>query len=98
MRKTSSARKDSVTHAEINVTNPLTVRAQVRVTLDIHVNDIWGTDCPLDQVEKQATESALGACRGGLVIDFTGMGKTHATIIGQPEVTALIIKKAVQPV
>ena len=33
--------------------------AKVRVTLDIPTKDIWGKHCTVEQIEKQARESAL---------------------------------------
>jgi hypothetical protein len=41
----------------------VTVRARVRVTLDIDVSDCWGGDCPMSQVVRQARDSALGRLR-----------------------------------
>ena len=39
--------------------NKVSIRAKVKVTLEIEVPDAWGTDCALSQVYSQAKEKAL---------------------------------------
>lgn len=69
-------------------------RARVQLTIDILVADSWGPECTVDQVQRQATESAIGALRRGLVIE--GMHnpngvdpflKSVALIVDDPKVT-----------
>ncbi len=35
----------------------VTTSSRVQVLLDIPTNDNWGTDCTIDQIEKQSKES-----------------------------------------
>ena len=39
--------------------NKVSIKAKVKVTLEIEVPDAWGTDCALSQVYSQAKEKAL---------------------------------------
>ena len=73
-----------------------TVRASVRVTLEIEVSDSWGPDCSMGQVESQATSAALGAIARGVTIggrpgsDTDPKTRGWATVIGTPEVIAIV--------
>ncbi len=78
----------------------IVTRARVQVTLEIDVSDHWGPDCALDQVFKQASDSAIGILRGvfnlgdGLV---SGLAKGHVPVeyqhrvrlVGDPDVLAI---------
>ena len=44
------------------------VRVIVNVAVEIHLDDNWGADCSLDQVYKQARESALNILMGSKVM------------------------------
>lgn len=57
--------------------------ARVKVTLEVEVRSSWGNECKLEQIEKQATEDALGALRNGL--------RDRFTIIGAPEVICILV-------
>lgn len=61
-------------------------RARVQVTLDIVVPDVWGADCPMDQIWRQAKDSALNILSKGL-----GPGPTP--IVGEPKVTAVLVEE-----
>lgn len=39
------------------------VHARVRVIVELDVTDVWGGDCPVSQVYKQATNAALARVR-----------------------------------
>lgn len=49
--------------------NKIRARARARVTIEFLVEDVWGSDCPMDQIYKQARESALGRIRDGIKTD-----------------------------
>lgn len=62
--------------------------ARVRLTIDIPLTDSWGGDCPLEQVEKQAKDVALGMIRNSQFHELK-----MARIVGEPEVTAILTSK-----
>lgn len=41
----------------------VSAKAVVTVTLSVPVSSVWGADCPLGQVHKQAVEEALNMFR-----------------------------------
>lgn len=75
------------------------VRARVRILIEIDVSDSWGGDVKLEQVNNQASESALKALRKGLVVDqMTDGGKPtplserpQVRIVGTPKVEAILV-------
>ena len=74
--------------------NDVTVSARVILTLEIACRGAWGADCALDQVEKQAASEAIGACRRGFRLLGEGEpAQLAATVIGQPQVTAVLVKR-----
>lgn len=60
-------------------------RARVQVTLDIAVPDIWDSAGPLEQIWKQARESARGMLAKGL-------GPGPLPIVGEPKVTTVLVE------
>jgi hypothetical protein len=67
----------------------LIVTARVRLTLDVVVSDTWTANVQLDQVEKQARESALCA------LGAAGSNITAGlSVVGTPEVTAVLVRRA----
>lgn len=78
------------------------IRARVRVTLEIDVPGSWGTDCRGDQILKQATDAAMGAiARGVTVGSRQGEDRSDqrgwASVVGAPEVVAIIAPLGKQP-
>ena len=73
--------------------------ARVQVTVEFPIGGVvWGPDCTLDQVTKQAWEGALSILRRGLVIQGLTIGedkslKTVAEIVGEPKITAILVEK-----
>ena len=64
--------------------------ARVQITLDIAVGDSWGSDCPVDQIVRQATEAAEGMVRNA----FPQQWQTRqVSIVGTPKVTMVLAKK-----
>lgn len=66
----------------------LIVTARVRLTLDVVVSDTWTANVQLDQVEKQARESAIRQLAAGLPASAPGL-----SVVGTPEVTAVLVKR-----
>lgn len=62
--------------------------ARVRLTIEVPLTDTWGGDCPLEQVEKQAKDAALGMIRNSQFHELK-----MATILGEPQVTAILTQK-----
>lgn len=55
-------------------------KATVQVTVEIEASGSWGSDCSMDQIIRQASESAVGQIRNAL--------HKHR-IIGEPAVTTI---------
>jgi hypothetical protein len=73
----------------------ITARARVQVTLEFLVTDTWGDDCKVDQVYKQAAESAIGQLRRGCLVSVASAlaRDGEARVIGDPKVTAILVNK-----
>lgn len=59
--------------------------ARVTVTLELKVGGTWGSDCKIDQVYKQAKDSAM------LLLNQTFDNNRDVSISGKPKVEAIII-------
>ena len=75
----------------------MTAHARVEVTLDIPVKDVWGSECSVSQIIKQAAESAMDELRRGvsirgLIIGEPRSGRVEAQIVGEPHVTVVLIR------
>lgn len=66
------------------------IRARVRVILELDVSDCWNPDVKLDQVYRQASESAIRDLRKGLVIDNSSK-VDYVRLCGEPKVEVIII-------
>lgn len=66
--------------------------ARVTLTVEIRVDDTWGADCQVEQIHRQATESALGILERMRKPDRM----RPFTIIGEPKVTAILVDRASQ--
>ena len=62
--------------------------ARVKVLLEISLPDLWGSDCLLSQVHKQAEDSAMNIISQKIV-----GSRENIRIIGKPESMAIIIKE-----
>lgn len=72
--------------------------ARVQITVEFQVGGgAWPNDSKIEDVHRQAHESALDILRRGLVIDgltvTAGATKTHATVVGEPRVTAILVER-----
>ncbi len=74
-------------------------RARVQVTFDILLPDTWGSECSVEQVQKQAAESALGVLRQGLVVDGLTNSlpsapdmRPRVTSVGMAKVIAVLVE------
>jgi len=71
--------------------------SRVTVTVEIDTGGSWGADCTVEQVQKQAADSARAALMKGLVLDLNSMGKdtkTTARIVGEPKILAILVEEA----
>lgn len=64
--------------------------ARVTLTVEIAVTDTWGEDCKLDQVYRQAAQSAVGEVRNGLA---RALDCGRARIIGEVKAVAILADK-----
>lgn len=60
----------------------------VEVTLRIHPSDTWDENCKIDQIRKQAAESAINTLRQSLAGDLQ---RNKIQIIAEPKVTAVLV-------
>ncbi len=82
------------------------VRATVTLTVEVTLPDRWGPDCPLDQVRRQAEESALRVV--ARMDENARLSATTCTanrespirqvmrrwrIVGKPKVAAIIVEE-----
>lgn len=70
------------------------VRAKVQLTLLVDVSDVWGGDCQMSQVYKQAKESAL--LRATELFSRQLLEERRVTCIGS-KVTATIVDQESEP-
>lgn len=77
----------------------VTARVRVQVTVEMDVPDVWGGECPMSQIHKQAQDSALNALRGGLIIhglqssEPVPLSRVIAKVIGQAKVEAVVVSE-----
>lgn len=76
-------------------------RAVVTMTISFQVEGVWGGDCPVSQIQKQAVDSALGVLRNGRLVvqgvtnsSFNPEGALAVVdIVGQPHVKCVAIEE-----
>ena len=62
------------------------VRATARIQVTVELTaGVWGQDCPMDQVYRQAKEDALSKIHKEI---------PNARIVGTPRVTAVLVEEA----
>jgi hypothetical protein len=67
---------------------------RVRLTIEMDAAGVWGADCSIGQVHRQARETVENALRQGLVIhglECSGTTKTPAVIVGDPQLVMTVI-------
>ena len=68
----------------------ITASARIQVTLDIVCHDgVWGEECSIGQLQKQAAESALDQLRNL----FSNNNIHNITVIGTHKVTGIITQE-----
>lgn len=67
--------------------------AIVTLTIEIVVPDVWGGDCSLDQVQRQASDSAIGVLRRAMPKEFNQYNTGSVRLIGNPEVASVLVKR-----
>jgi hypothetical protein len=68
------------------------VTATVQLTLEIKVGDSWGGDCAMDQVYKQARDSAVGMINEALRAGKPAL-QTRIKIVGTPSISAVVVER-----
>jgi hypothetical protein len=66
----------------------VTARTRVRVTLEIHPSDRWGSDCTVEQAMRQGGESAVG------LIERLIAGQPHIRIIESPKIEVVAFERS----
>ncbi len=61
--------------------------ARVRVELDVFLSDTWGKDCTVEQIMKQAKDSACG------YVEKTIRDKPRIERVGPVRVTAIFVEE-----
>jgi hypothetical protein len=78
------------------------VRATARVQLTIEISGeggVWGADCSIDQVHRQAREGAIGALHrvinraARLDAEQVPAVPINLRIVGEPKVTAVLVEE-----
>lgn len=73
-------------------------RARVTVTVEIDVDGVWGADCSLSQVHRQARESAIDTLSkvfdlGQHTVPSDALRtRARARLVGAPKVEAVIVE------
>lgn len=72
--------------------------ARVQVTLEFAAEGVWGGDCTVAQIQKQAADHIRNKIMQGFTID--GMGfrtdgerKTDCSIVGEPKIITYIVEE-----
>ncbi len=65
--------------------NMVGAKAKVTVMLEVYLNDTWGDECTVAQINKQARASAIG------LLNRAYNGK-DVQIVGVPEVTSVLVQ------
>ena len=66
---------------------PIKANARVKVLLEVSLSDSWDMDCQLNQVYKQAKDSAIN-----IVSQKIAGGNKNIRIIGEPEIVAVLVE------
>lgn len=73
----------------------MTATARVRLVIDMPLSGSWGNDCTIDQVYKQARESALEYIRA--TKQSVPKGLPLGTVVLESEVTAVFMAEKGDP-
>ena len=71
-----------------SMTDEVKTKARVRVLLEVTLSDVWGGDCQLSQVHKQAKDSARNILSQAITSSMRDI-----RMIGEPEVTTIIVEE-----
>lgn len=67
----------------------INAKARVSLNLEITLGDVWGGDCQVAQIHKQAAEAAIGSTQS--LSDMIRQGR--AKVIGEPKVTTILLEE-----
>ena len=81
-RKVNNTKKGEQTMSE-----KITTRARVRVTMEIDLDDKWGSDYQLDQLFEQSKDQAMDMVRK--ITD----GRSKVRIVGEPKVETIMVSE-----
>ena len=62
-------------------------KAKITVTVEVFLSDTWGDECTIAQINKQASDSAIGLLRRA----YNGK---DVQITGTPVVTVVLVSEA----
>lgn len=81
------------------MSKPIKATARIRVTLEITPGDHWGSDTQIDQVMKQAKESAIDLMNRWFFdrrpLTDADLDRLHASVklFGEPQVIAVLVEE-----
>ena len=65
--------------------------ARVHITLEIDTDDVWGEDCSIGQLNKQATYSAINILNNLLSVKEGCIQRIR--VIGEPKVIGILTEE-----
>ena len=68
----------------------IVAKAKVKVTLELDLSDTWGSETPISQIQKQASDSAMNIVNNRLL---DGGAPVAGTIVDGPHVQAIIVER-----
>lgn len=68
--------------------NTIKARAQVQITVEITLNQPWPGDCPINQVHKEASETAMNYI-DRLISDY----RSHIRHVGRAKVIGILTEE-----
>ncbi len=67
----------------------IVAKARVKVTLELDLSDTWGSETPISQIQKQASDSAMQIVNKRLL---DGGAPVNGRIIDGPDVQAILVE------
>lgn len=67
--------------------------AIVTLKLEITVADTWGADCALDQIYRQAAESAINVIQRAMPRGYNQYNTGQVRLLDKPEVVTVLVRR-----